>query len=972
MPSGKPFSIPGFRFGRFLTLLLLSLLGPSADAGTPRFLAGQGWGNYPGTVALWNTSTLLYYTDAGPLSATVSHAQADSMVSAAAAVWNVPTSSISLAQGGILAEDVSASDVVFDGQQFTFPPDVQIANEGNVPVAVIYDADGSLIDLLLGDDASDPDACGGNAVVGDIDDIHQDDVTLRHATLILNGRCVSSSQQSLTQMQYQLARAFGRILGLSWSQVNDNVFTAQATVTPHQIAYWPLMHPIDVICANNTYQCMSSPFTLRPDDLNTLAQLYPVYEGAVPSGKQATSDDALFLRGVLYFPTGQGMDWVNITTRRNNNGIAEDWQTVSAITGSMYLQQMATPLDSAATSPGISDPFFEGYFLFRRVPLDETSDVFFETEAINPLYTGDSAVGPYVRPPASPSGSPVTTVDWSARSNGDGPVNAFLTATDAASSCDTGQDGAESAPTGVDPSGWQSGLLCSWGHSSWWNIPVAAGHSWTLEVTATDETGATTVNKALPAIGMWNAGDAPGLPPTVASQPASFNSMALGMTQVAMDAPDSDQAYRVSITDQFGAGRPDFTYVARVLYASTVTPNVVGTSGGQIVITGMGFRQGNQVLINGAAAQVLSWTATQIVAEAPTLDATGATVGTAVSVAVSDTETGGMASIPNAISYVALPNLLKQVSAPDALETGVAAPVVFALRVTASDGVTPVANAQVSFSVPAGTAGFTVCQGAALCTVIADATGLVQTSVTGGAAGSVTLMATELSGGATVQVVLDNTNPVRSVLLDQTQQYLAAGASGTWSLHLRALQDASAATGVPVTWTVSPGLTSQVMDSMTGAGGVAGLTVSASALPAGAVESVTGCAWSVACATWVIRGVSASEWVIQASASAGTQVTASGTLNPVTLVVTDETGHPLQGAPVNIYQRVLGWEGPCSTGSRCAAAPVLQAVQDTLVSNGQGVINVVPLQVAGIPQVVEIAAATGLYGFVTLTLVKSP
>ena len=268
----------------------------------------------------WKTTSLAYFTDPGALSTHVSHAQADAMVAAAAAVWNVPTSSISFRQGGELAEHVSTGNTFFDGTQVDFPADVQTGNEGNIPVAVIYDTDGGVTDLLLGEGASDPDSCRQNAVVGDVDDIHQWDGAIAHATLILNGRCVGSAPEQLTQMQYQLARAFGRVLGLAWSQVNDNVFTGQTTITANQMAYWPLMHPIDVICGNYSYQCMSNPFTLRVDDLNSLADLYAVPGGATPPGKQASDDGALFFRGYLYFPTGQGMDWVNITTTRQNNG----------------------------------------------------------------------------------------------------------------------------------------------------------------------------------------------------------------------------------------------------------------------------------------------------------------------------------------------------------------------------------------------------------------------------------------------------------------------------------------------------------------------------------------------------------------------------------------------------------------------------------------------------------------------------
>ena len=76
------------------------------------------------------------------------------------------------------------------------------------------------------------------------------------------------------QLQYQLMRAFGRVLGLGWSQTNDNVFTGSPQPTSNQALHWPVMHPIDIICGPYTYQCMPQPFTLRPDDLSALAQLY--------------------------------------------------------------------------------------------------------------------------------------------------------------------------------------------------------------------------------------------------------------------------------------------------------------------------------------------------------------------------------------------------------------------------------------------------------------------------------------------------------------------------------------------------------------------------------------------------------------------------------------------------------------------------------------------------------------------------
>ncbi len=100
-----------------------------AHAGGPRFVTGAtGWWVYGGTPISFFTSTPVYYTDPGDLSATVSHAQADAMVAAAAATWNVPTSTLVLQQGGELAEHVSSANVYFDGSEMQFPADVSASN----------------------------------------------------------------------------------------------------------------------------------------------------------------------------------------------------------------------------------------------------------------------------------------------------------------------------------------------------------------------------------------------------------------------------------------------------------------------------------------------------------------------------------------------------------------------------------------------------------------------------------------------------------------------------------------------------------------------------------------------------------------------------------------------------------------------------------------------------------------------------
>ena len=89
------------------------------------------------------------------------------------------------------------------------------------------------------------------------------------------------------ELQYKLERVFGRVLGLAWSQTNDNVFTGTPTPTHNQALNWPIMHPVDIICGLYNYQCLPNPFTLRPDDVASMVLVYPI-GNATPlmAGKQ--------------------------------------------------------------------------------------------------------------------------------------------------------------------------------------------------------------------------------------------------------------------------------------------------------------------------------------------------------------------------------------------------------------------------------------------------------------------------------------------------------------------------------------------------------------------------------------------------------------------------------------------------------------------------------------------------------------
>ncbi|WP_433984673.1 IPT/TIG domain-containing protein [Tunturiibacter empetritectus] len=610
-------------------------------------MTGPPYFTTSGVPVVWYTKQPLYFTDPGDLSSSVNHAAADALVAAAAGVWNVPTASLVLAQGGALDEHVSGANAFLGANGPIFPADVESGNYLAKQIAVIYDSDGSITDLLLGNGASDPSGCRQNGVTESVDSIVPTGF-IQHAILILNGRCTGPAPQQQMQLQYQLMRAFGRVLGLGWSQTNDNVFTDSPQPTANQALYWPVMHPIDIICGPYTYQCMPQPFTLRPDDLSALAELYFIAQGQAGPGKMDSLLNANELNGHLNFPGVEGMQGVNVVVRRwaqfTLPSKIEDWYVASGVSGSFYRQSNGNPVtgkdSSMAGSQGTQDSWYQGYTLIQRIPMLPGSwqQLILETEPVNPLYTGQYAVGPYIANTVAPSGSdPVLTeglygsytqayFDWAT----DNPVTA----------CNSGADGTEAAPAAVPAQGWWQDQLCGYGHSAWSSLSVKANRSLTVEVTAEDEQGFASSVKAMPVIGVWNATDALGSLPGVAGTEEAFNGESNGMTTLGTSFTQPDQL-RIAIADQRGDGRPDFNYRARVLYADSLSPATVSAAGGTVTITGMGFRTGNTVTVNGVAATVSSWTANTIVATAPSIHALGSTTALVADVVVTDLSTGG-------------------------------------------------------------------------------------------------------------------------------------------------------------------------------------------------------------------------------------------------------------------------------------------------------------------------------------------
>ena len=780
-------------FGRKLLFAVVVLLTApiTAKASGPRWVSGPPYFTNWRVMISWYTNHPRYFTDSGDLSVSVSHADADAMVARAAAVWNVPTASLVLNQGGVLNEHVSGANVYASANGPVFPADVQSTNYSAKQIAVIYDSDGSVTDTLLGSGGSDPTGCLQSGVTESVDSITPQG-QIQHAILVLNGRCTGPQPEKQLQMQYQLERAFGRILGLGWSQTNDNVFTGSPTPTQEQALNWPIMHPIDIICGPYTYQCFPQPFTLRPDDISSLEQLYFIPQGQAAPDKTPSWSNAGGAYGHISFADGQGMEGVNVVVRRRPPFFAtsEGWQTVSAVPGYAFRGVAPTSMfalgSTASASMGVAEGDREGYWRIQSIPLMPSTgwtDLVVAIEPVNPLYTGPYAIGPQAGNTISPSGTSPSQISQYLAPGRDNQID--FTPSGGVDTCPAQNDGYDAAPAALPQSGWWTGTLCGYQHQAWTNVPVKANRTLTVEVTALDEQGMVSMTKAMPTIGVWKAADPTGTVPTVAVSATAFNSLSVGMTTLRFTSATAT-TYRVAIADQRGAGRPDFAYQARALYADAVSPANVGSDGGTVTITGMGFRQGNTVLVNGIAADVVSWTPIAIVATVPSLHTLGLNRATQANITVRDISTGGSSVMTAALSYAQPVEALHLLSAPaGVVPAGAAAPVSFSVKAIAPDGFTPVVGEAVRFTAAGTAAALSPC-GSSTCTVMTNAAGIASATVTPFSQGSVTLTATGRSGTATASFTATAANDVLD-LVSAPVGVVAAGTASSTAFTVRVL-----------------------------------------------------------------------------------------------------------------------------------------------------------------------------------------
>lgn len=599
-----------------IALLLFALFPQFAKAGGPKYVAGTGFFNtgLAGQPITWAGGTITFYTDQGDLSPLLQGANADAFIADAFARWTtIPTAAVSAIRGGQLAENVSGANVILNADQsITLPADIQ-PNASGTPVAVVYDFDGTVTDTLLGTGASSD--CLNNSAIGG-PDAFTPDGHFAHALVIVNGLCAQTSAQ-LPDMKYHLVRVFGGVFGLDWSQLNLNVITGSPRPTSYDLAGFPVMHASDSISCVPISLCYANADQPKLDDQAALTRLYPVTSqnaGQFP-GKQLASATTARIHGAVRFTDANGnpaqaMQGVNVVARwiDPSSGQPSRQYAVSSVSGFAFSGNAGNPLTGSLDALGqplnrfgSTDATLEGFFDLAGlvIPQGSTGQFQLTVEALDSMLS--QQVGPYAPYQVTPSGTaqPITLT----LSAGADVQQDILMQGSAAPRTDLVGTSTFASPLPVPKSGLWTGDLTSYGEVDYLSLTAQSGQTAVIDVTALDENSRATDQKAQPLIGAWSISDPVGsLPPAVTSSP--FNVSNFGVTRLDAQFLSSGQ-FRIGIGDLRGDGRPDYRYLARVLYADTLEPSRVGAAGGSPVeIDGIGFQAGMTVSIGAANASI--------------------------------------------------------------------------------------------------------------------------------------------------------------------------------------------------------------------------------------------------------------------------------------------------------------------------------------------------------------------------------
>jgi len=960
-------------------------LAPSAYAGGPKYVAGVSYFNPSvlGQPVHWAGGQLDYYVDQGPLNGSVTNQQATAMVDAAAALWSaVPTAGVTLTDKGALNEDVSGSNIVVSGTNFTVTNE-QIGQAGvitqpadvtpsatNYPLGIIYDADGSVIDAIFGSGASDPTSCQNNGVFMWIDNISPD-ATFAHGIILLNGLCATNANL-LAMMSFELERAFGRILGLDYAQVNPGALTNGET---GGTLGWPVMQPLSGVCGQSGGNCIPNPNVLRYDDIAALNRIYPITAANLASfpGKQITVSNTVSIQGTVAFKAGMGMQGVNVVARPlDSSGNPLYQYTVSFVSGSYFNGNHGTPVlgfndanGNQLTMWGSNDATLQGFFDLRYMPLPPgvTSASYAVTfEAVSPMYLMTSSVGPYLDGSPEPSGTlaPVSVPSMSAGSS----QTLTEDVPDSAASGSQDAIGTQASPRLLPASGEWCGNLSQVGQSDWFNFPVRGNRTFTVVTLALDETGNPTDLKAMPSLGVWDAYDPVGAP-AVGAGPG-LNGWATGESWLRVTT-SGDDVVRLGIADQRGDGRPDYAYQGWVLYADTVAPQRLPASGGPIVIHGMGFHLSDTVKVGGQAATVTSISPNEITAIAP---AAVSGVTGSVDVEIDDQPLYYAAAIlSGGVSYDSgTGDALTLVTAP-ANTVPIGVPIAFTVTALGPD-MTPAGGVTVTYAVTSGTAKLAC--GQTTCATTASGDGHATINVTA-VDGTLSVVTASLTNGSSLQAHFSGGTPPALAALSPALS-VAAGATVTWTTQALALKGGVPLAGQSIAWqTAGSGITIQTGTATTNSNGIAQSALTVGPLTEGQQATATACLNGTSqCVTFTAFGARPEYASLQAVSGTVQSLSVLGTASQIVLRLLDMDGNPMAGGTVSVYQALYAWAPPCPPHGRCAQTELLATQTATATSALDGTVTFSPASLPGVATNLVALATSGDTATVNIAIEQHP
>ncbi len=870
-------------------------------AGGPAFVAGSGYAaGVEGQALVWANGSVEYFTDQGNLSPILTGAQADTLVATAFSTWtSISGVALTASQGGHLAEDVNGTNIAVDSSgTITAPADITPSATGT-PVGVVYDYDGTVTDVLLGQGAGDLADCFTNAVYGGPDNFSTGG-NIVHALVVMNGVCAATSAQ-LPDVQYRLVRVLGRIVGLGWSQANVNVLTRVPVPTSGDFAGFPVMHFIDPENCVPISACYPNAAIPKMDDMDALARLYPSSGNPQPEGR---------VYGSVYFTDASGnavqpMQGVNVVARLMVSNEPSRQYVVTSVSGFAFHGNAGNIITGYVDANGLrfdrwggSDPSLEGFFDLGQLMIPTGQNLAqyqLSVEALDPEWS--VGVEPYAPTQVAPSGSfaPVVVTVTS----GSNAERDILMLQDEIAQSHPGSGSTYANPAALPQGGGWGSWISGYGSADFFEFAAQANRTASIAVTALDETGAPTETKLFPVVGVWELSDQSG-DPAPASTPSAFNSNTFGMTR--LDAQFSvSETYRVGLADFRGDGRPDYFYRANLLYSDTVTPPRLSLAGGVATLHGIGFKPGLQVSVSGNNGNILSASASQIGVVMPS----GFEDGTA-SILVADPVSGAFSQMMDAMNYGALATdlLLLLQGAEPATPVGSAAANAIRVRAVAADGVTPVSGATIAWSATNGLL-FSVCSAASSCSVLSDEAGESSSWVTPTATGqstiTIALAPASYSPPQSQQATVVGTSSALDLVAVAPTRWVGQGATLAVPLTVEALDLGVPKANVAINFALTRGTAALSGSSGTTNGsGVA--TVTAQLTNQNADVQVSACVApsNSPCQTFTLFSTPASLWTLE-TVSGSPQVVVTGQpFQPLVMRVTDgsSASNPVMGVNV--------------------------------------------------------------------------